>query len=120
MIEYTPQMFNHQNDAIASANGYNFSEQMIFAIQQKLCQFSNRPLHVAAINELRQIYEATGQSLKPKSAKLARQQDRDEFQNYLHVNRELQIENVYKPYDTKETESVMIHSNDNSVEQFDN
>lgn len=118
MIKYTPQMFNHQDNGTTSANGYNFSEQLIFAIQQKLCQFSNRPLHIIAINELRQIYEATGQSLKPKSAKLARQSDIDNLSNYLHVTRELKLDNVYTPYDRKETESVVIHSNEDSVEQF--
>lgn len=120
MIKYTLQMFNRQDDGTASANGYNFSEQLIFAIQQKLCQFSNRPLHVIAINELRQIYEATGQSLKPKSAKLARQPDSDRLSNYLHVTRELKLSNVYTPYDRKETESVVIHANEDSVEQFAN
>lgn len=118
MIKYTPQMFNHKDDGMASGSGYNFSEQLIFAIQQKLCQFSKRPSHIAAINELRQIYEATGQSLKPKSAKLARQPDIDELSNYLHVTRELKLSNVYTPYNSKETESVVIHSNEDSVSQF--
>lgn len=120
MIKYTPQMFNQRDDETVTANGYNFSEQLIFVIQQKLCQLSNRPLHVVAINELRQIYEATGQSLKPKSAKLARQSDIDNLSNYLHVTRELKLDNVYTPYDRKETESVVIHSNEDSVEQFAN
>lgn len=113
-------MFNQRDDETVTANGYNFSEQLIFVIQQKLCQLSNRPLHVVAINELRQIYEATGQSLKPKSAKLARQSDIDNLSNYLHVTRELKLDNVYTPYDRKETESVVIHSNEDSVEQFAN
>lgn len=113
-------MFNQRDDETVTSSGYNFSEKLIFAIQQKLCQFSKRPLHITAINELRQIYEATGQSLKPKNAKLARQRDIDELSNYLHVTRELKLGNVYTPYDHKETESVVIHSDEDSVSQFAN
>lgn len=97
---------------------FNLSYQVIFAIQQRLNQLSNRPLHVVAINELRRIYEANGSSLKPKSAALARQPDIDKLTNYLHVTRELKLDNVYTPYDRKEAKSVIIYSDEYAVSQF--
>lgn len=117
MIKYTPQMFNRDN-TFMTANSFNLSNQLIFAIQQKLNQLSNRPLHVVAINELRRIYEANGNSLKPKSATLARQPDADRLTNYLYATRELKLDNVYTPYDRKETNSVIIYSDEYAVSDF--
>ena len=93
MIKYTPQMFNCDNTT-PTAGSFNLSYQVIFAIQQRLNQLSNRPLHVVAVNELRRIYEANGSSLKPKSAALARQPDIDRLTNYLHLTLELKLDNV--------------------------
>ena len=117
MIKYTPQIFNRDNET-PTMGSFNLSEQVITAIQRKLNQLSNRPLHVVAINELRRIYEANGNSLKPKSATLARQPDADRLTNYLHATRELKLDNVYTPYDRKETNSVIIYSDEYTVSDF--
>lgn len=117
MIKYTPQIFNRDNET-PTAGSFNLSEQVIFTIQRKLNQLSNRPLHVVAINELRRIYEANGDSLKPRNATLARQPDADRLTNYLHVTRELKLDNVYTPYDRKETKSVIIYSDEYAVSDF--
>lgn len=117
MIKYTPQIFNRDNET-PTMGSFNLSEKVITAIQRKLNQLSNQPLHIVAINELRRIYEANGNSLKPKSATLARQTDIDKLTNYLHATRELKLDNVYTPYDRKETNSVIIYSNESAVSDF--
>lgn len=119
MIKYTPQIFN-RDGATLTMGSFNLSEKLIFAIQQRLTQLSDRPLHVVAINELRRIYEANGNSLKPRSATMARQPDNDRLTNYLHATRELKLDNVYTPYDRKETKSIIIYSNESAVSRFSN